>query len=925
MIKTRNKLWILTFVFLFLAARPVSVNAAGKEEPVVLTVAFPEITGINEVYEDGTYGGCTYDWLYEISKYTGWEYNFITGDIDELLSGMTEGKYDLMGGMLYYDGYEELFHYPRYIMGSNYNLLIFSRSDKDIRPYDTRTLNGKRIGVLKKAVRKIERLEKFLDFNNISCDLVYYDTSEDYEMCLEKGEVDILYGSDVYMQEGYNVAARIEADPMYLVTSIRNPGLCEQLSDAMEAIYSANPGFAAELYNKYFPEKYVNSISFAPEELAFIRSSAPIKVAVVKDEYPFFYEEGGLKMGIVPACIRLISQRTGLAFEYIPADSYGGLASLIENGKADLIGSFRNDDRSAESAGMIRTAEYATLDSIFIRNKNTDPSDEELVMAVPSGRSVEPLNPDDVMEFYEDYEDCLSAVNYGKADYTLLPAAVMEDLSSENYYANVTLLADSRRTVEITLALPKSASVTLYSILSKAINNFSEKELADIVSQNKLPSHAPGITFKTLLYTNPVPVISICIGIVILLSGFIVLFNYSKLNTRVMKLKLEKAEETSRAKSDFLSRMSHEIRTPMNAIIGLTNLALLSGEASPPIQDNLKKINNSAQFLLSLLNDILDMSKIESDKMKLESAPFDLENLLEQLKDMFQLQMQEKHIAFLVKTGITNRFYEGDEIRIRQILMNLISNACKFTDENGSVTLSVRETEQTDGGSALFFSVSDTGAGIRQEDLDRIFRSFEQAGGRKTNTPGTGLGLSISKSLAELMGGELRVNSVVGKGSEFYFTIRLPRHQGDIRAENAFRAENFSSLSGLRILLAEDNDINAEIAEELLMLQNISVERAVNGQQAADLFAGHPEGYYDLILMDINMPVKNGLEASCEIRAMERPDAKTVPILAMTANTFQEDRDQAFRAGMTGFLPKPFDVAQLCEALVEAITAKKLM
>ena len=892
--------------------------AAEPQQRRVVTVAFPESAGINEVYEDGTYGGMTYDWLHEIAKYTGWEYEFVTGNVDELLSEMIDGKYDLMGGMFYFDGYEKMFNYPAYLMGTNYSLLIYHQDDDTIKSFDYTTLNGKRIGVLRKATGKIARLEKFLDFNNLDCTLVYYDDEDGYENCLARGEVDLLYGSDVYMKNGYNVAVKLESDPYYLVTALGEPELCAQLSEAMEQIYSADPNFAVELYEKYFPEKYINSISFTAEEQAFIQASDPIRVAVIKDRYPLLYQEEGATKGVVQDCIDLIAGRTGLSFTYVYADSYAELEALVEEGKADIIGCYLNGDHAADEAGLARTTVYAKLDSVILRNKRTDPSGQGLTFAVPQGRDVHPESPAVTEVYYPTYAACLEAVNRGEADYTQMPFSFVEDLYAKDYYANVTLSADMGKVERLTLAVPSSSEVPLYSVLNKAVNNLSEEELEGIVSQNILATRSSAVTFKTLLYNNPLLVICICVGLVMLAAGIIILLNMSQMRTKVMRVKLEKAEETSRAKSDFLSRMSHEIRTPMNAIIGLTNLTMLSGEASPALRENLTKIDSSAQFLLSLLNDILDMSKIESQKMELETAPFDLRAMTERLKGMFELQMQEKGVRLVLEEELDDACYLGDELRISQVLTNLLSNASKFTGAGGSVTLAVAQTETREGKAGLRFSVRDSGIGIKPEDLERVFGAFEQAQGRGEAAPGTGLGLSISRSLVELMGGRLCVESTVGQGSEFYFTIRLPVFDGEL-AQREPAERDFSSLEGLRALLAEDNDINAEIATELLRLRRIEVERAADGRQAAELFAHSPQGYFDVILMDINMPVKNGLEAAREIRVMARADARTVPILAMTANTFQEDRDQAMAAGMTGFLPKPFDVEQLYRALQDTV------
>lgn len=914
-----NKLAGTALVILLAIGVCQTALAEGNEEPRVLRVAFPESTGINEIYEDGTYGGATYDWLHEIAKYTGWEYEFITEDPDILLEGMMNSEYDLMGGMFYFDNYESYFNYPDFIMGSNYSLLIYSQDDDTIKSFDLTTLNGKRIGVFKKATSKIERLKKFLDFNNLHCELVYYDDVKEYEGCLESGLVDLMYGSDVYMKDHYNVAAKIEADPYYMVTAHNDPELCEQLSEAMEAIYSADPNFAVELYDKYFPEKYINSITFTKQELDFIAASGTFRVAVIRDQYPLFYEENETIKGIIPACLSLITERTGLSFQYVYADSYEELITLLKSGQADIIGGFLNQDPSADALGLVRTASFASLDSVVLRNKQASPTAEHLIMAVPAERDLDTSTIDDQIVYYSHYEDCLDAVNRGEADYTQMLAAFVEDLYAREFYSNITLMADTNLKEELTFAIVKPVNVTLYSVLNKSVNNLSQAELSGILSQNLLNTRTSTVTLKTLLYTNPVLALSLCVGLVILIAVILLLLNYNKMRTKVMQLKLEKAEETSRAKSDFLSRMSHEIRTPMNAIIGLTNLALMSGEATPSVKQNLTKIESSSKFLLSLLNDVLDMSKIESQKMELSAVPFSLNRVVDQMKNIFSLQAQSKQISLEFSNDLPGQLYIGDEMRLSQVLTNLLSNACKFTDKNGSIALSISAEEATDDSVRIHFSVKDTGTGIKSEDLERIFNSFEQAENKNSTVAGTGLGLSISRNLVRLMGGELRVKSTFGEGSEFYFTIPLPVFHGTLETRTADLAKETHPLSGLHILLAEDNDINAEIAIELLQMQQVTVERAENGQQAVELFSSHPKGYFNLILMDVNMPVKDGLTASKEIRAMDHPDAASIPILAMTANTFQEDRDNAKEAGMTGFLPKPFDVGQLYDALKYAV------
>ena len=523
------------------------------------------------------------------------------------------------------------------------------------------------------------------------------------------------------------------------------------------------------------------------------------------------------------------------------------------------------------------------------------------------------MNGDTILT-YDSYEKCLDAVNNGKADYVRLPASFVEDLYSRKYYANLNLITMNNVQEEIAFALPSPANVLLYSIFSKSIHNFSTSESENLISENLLKVRQSAATLESLVYSNPMMVVMFCAGLIALAALGILIYYRFQLKTRMMRLQLEKAVETSQAKSDFLSRMSHEIRTPMNAIIGLTHLALMSEEATPALKENLTKIETSSQFLLTLLNDTLDMSKIENEKMQILAQPFALGPLLDHMLDIFEMQAETNGNSLLFDTLFEHACFCGDAMRISQVLTNLLSNACKFTS-HGKVTLKVRESAGREGRAVLYFSVQDTGIGINESDLKKIFLSFEQGGNRDQKTPGTGLGLAISRSLVQLMGGELEVRSEVSKGSEFYFSIELPISAEAALQEPEYAVPQQGQLEGLRILLAEDNDINAEIAIQLLERKKIQVDRAENGQIALNLFAEHEEGYYDIILMDINMPVMDGLTAAQRLRKLPRSDAQTVLIIAMTANTFQEDRERAKAAGMNDFLPKPFEVDQLYAVL----------
>lgn len=413
----------------------------------------------------------------------------------------------------------------------------------------------------------------------------------------------------------------------------------------------------------------------------------------------------------------------------------------------------------------------------------------------------------------------------------------------------------------------------------------------------------------------------------ILLILLIYLINL-RAHSRQLEAAREAAEQASYAKSEFLSRMSHEIRTPMNGIIGMTEIARQNKNNPEKVDDCLKKVAMSSKHLMLLINDVLDMSKIESGKIQLKNELFDLRLFLENIENIYRVQADEKCIDFDIQpTGNIDNFIGGDSLRLNQILTNLLSNAFKFTSEGGKITLGVSEVSHDGDTAVLRFSVKDTGMGIKEENLDKIFEAFEQENAEITHKfGGTGLGLSIVKRFTELMGGSVTVESEYGAGSEF--VVELPFSvtensqmidwNNDKSASSKTSDEKTYDFSGKHILLAEDNELNREIAVELLGTETGAIiEEAEDGQMAVDMFAASEMFHYDLILMDIQMPRLDGFEATRHIRAMDRPDAAKVPIFAMTANAFAEDEEKSRQAGMNAHLSKPLETSAVLAAMNE--------
>lgn len=393
---------------------------------------------------------------------------------------------------------------------------------------------------------------------------------------------------------------------------------------------------------------------------------------------------------------------------------------------------------------------------------------------------------------------------------------------------------------------------------------------------------------------------------------------------RVIESQLNQQQHdiASKAKSDFLSRMSHEIRTPMNGIIGMTAIALQQDQSQERVTDCLQKIRSSSNYLLGLINDILDMSKIESGKMKLDLLNFSIYEMLDTIRELIAPQIAGKHIDFVQDIQLTHSWFVADRMRISQVLINLLGNAVKFTPAEGRIVLTVHETETTETEARVYFAVQDTGVGIAKEDQGRVFRSFEQAGATAADPSkqrGTGLGLSISSRLIQMMGSSIQLESEMGEGSTFSFSILLELGENI----EAGPEEEEISFDGCRILVVEDNELNAEIAQSLLEERNFEVDCVYDGAQAVERIRTTEPGTYDVILMDIMMPVMDGLEATRTIRSMEREDCRTIPIVAMSANAFDDDLKKSVECGMNGHLSKPVEVDKLYQKLNEVIRGNR--
>ena len=912
-------------VFIMLAFN-LSVLAQTSEKRV-LRVAFPQVDGMGWTAEDGTHHGMLVDYLNEIAKYTGWEYEYIDTKGPAMLNEFVEGKYELMGGNYYIPALEKYYAYPNYNMGYSRSLLLARSDDRSIHSYDLESMNGKTIGVYENARENIRRLKEFMAINGLYCNIRYYKQEDMVGKIglypyLAKGEIDLLLNNVAHISDSVRVVVAYDSQPYYIVTNPGNKEVLDGLNMALERILDANPNFAAERYAVNFPDRLVN-IQLSDRDLEYVNERKTITVAVPENWYPLYCKETPLKnhTGIMADVLDEIKSFTGLRFSYVYAKNYADAIRLIQQGDADILGFFLGDENDAAQLGLALSASYVSANNIIVRNKACSYPAPGLVGALvesqrfPSGISAEKIRS------YPGIKEALAAVNSGEADFIYGLSSKMEQDISRYHFTNlapVTLVNDQSA---ISFALPTPVDPDLLTVLNKAINNLSESERTVIRNRNLESIGVNEFSLTDFIYANPLQFMFIVMFVLSVLFTALLLAIGARMKATVIQGNLKRAEAANLAKSEFLSRMSHEIRTPMNGIVGMSTIAMQNIDNTDKIKDCLEKVIMSSKHLLALINDVLDMSKIESGKVELRHESFNFRAFLQDFENLYGEQAKSKGISYetILASDLEVQII-GDSLRLNQVLSNLLSNALKFTPAKGMIKLRVSKTGEDQENVYLRFEVIDTGCGIAEENYDKIFESFEQENVDVTyKYGGTGLGLSIVKRFTGLMGGGIHVTSVQGSGSTF--TVDLPfgkiKESGkptrfsDINGRNDLAKDCYAvdyDFKGKRILLVEDNELNREIAEELIGVTGASVESAEDGVQAVEMFKESAEGYYDLILMDVQMPHMDGYEATRCIRALGRSDAQKVPIFAMTANAFAEDVQKSREAGMNAHISKPLDI-----------------
>ncbi len=880
----------------------------------------------NEVFQEGGAPGAVktgyaYEYYRKISEYTGWKYEYVYGSYTDLYNLLLEGKIDLLAGLAWKESRKNIIAYPEAAMGSETYSLVKHESDSSINA-NYNTLNDKTIGVLNSAM--VDTLEKFLRSHNVNAIIVPFDDYDLLFQAFDSAQVDVLAaeGDGAYGRESAEILYPFGASDYYLCVSIRRPDLLAQLNTAQTQLMAEEPNYISSLRAKYYPVS-ISSRAFTDTEKEWLASNTSLKVGYLNDYLPYSdTTEDGSANGIIKELIPQLLERlaiTNIQPVYKGFDSYDEMIEAMNNSEVDVIFPVGGGLYFSEENGIYQSNAVTSsiTELVFLHDSDNINSKTFAINQNNRMQYYYVINnfPDAKIVYYTSINECLDAVLSGKVDYTTING-LRSDILKNRKYRNLSM--HQLKTSDDRCFGIQIGNEGLLKLINRGMNIVGTEyaqELSYKYSQ-QLYDYSISDFIKDHMYVFGSLLLIVVVIILVLLVR----------DSKHYKAALDAAENANRAKTIFLNNMSHDIRTPMNAIVNFTELAQSSVGNKEQTADYLSKISVSSKHLLSLINDVLDMSRIESGMISLAEETINIAALIEDLQTIIQPAVAEKKQNFSVDfSKIENQNIITDKLRLNQILLNILSNAIKFTNEGGSISLNVSEeetkTENKQPQTSVYeFRIKDNGIGMSREFQKIIFDSFTR---ERTSTvsgiQGTGLGMAITKKIVDMLGGTIQVQSEEDHGSEFI--VKLPCKISSEKTEQTDKSGPAkdalvqADFSGKRVLLAEDNEMNQMIAVANLENAGFAVEVANDGVEALEKVSTNPAGYYDVILMDIQMPKMDGYEAARRIRALPEPEKASVPIVAVTANAFGEDCEAALKAGMNKHLAKPYDIPQIIQTI----------
>ena len=873
----------------------------------------------NTTGPDGKKRGYSYEYQQAVAAHTGWKYEYVEGSWAELMSMLKSGEIDLMGGVSYAEERSTSMLFSELPMGEDKYYLYINPSDTDISASDLTTLNGKRIGVVTDTL-SARRFCEWEKSHGVDTQQVDITSTDDARQKMRNQEIDgfVLNESPQWERDNISPVLLIGSSYNYFAVSKKCPDLKEELDQAMRKIEKENPFYEEDLYKRYLSANSIEILT--DEEQNWLKQHGAVRIGYLKNDVgvSLVDAESGEPVGIINDYISLASDCIGeksIEFQLTGFDSQEEELQALKDNRIDMIFHMNQNPYEAEQNDIILSNTVFEVNvAVLTGVEKFDENGENTVAVSRSnllGKWYISFNyPFWRIKEYDSFAEVEKAVHSGEADCFVAKAGQSLKTLEDSKMHSVFLTKSGDSCFAVT-----RENIILMNILNKTIQTLPASRLSSLFS---VYENTPGkVTLAEYIKDNLRVVSTSFVSVTLVI---ILIIGYLMMKARKAQIQAEKANA---AKSDFLFNMSHDIRTPMNALLGYSEL-MKRELTDPKLLDYQEKMEQSGNLLLSIINNVLDMARIESGKIELDENYVKIRDIYQGVYKIFQAEAEKKGIHLEMVYEVQHEHVICDETKNREIFLNLISNAVKYTASGGAVTIRITELDcNRKDYVRIQTQVIDTGIGMSEEFLPSLFEAFS----RERNTTagkvaGTGLGMPIIKKYVDMMGGTIEAESKLGEGSKF--TVIMEYRLADKTyyeqdTDPSPDTEETDRISGKHVLLAEDNDLNAEIAEFILEDMGLIVDRVEDGVQCVARMEQKPAGTYDLILMDIQMPNMDGYKATQAIRRLADKEKAGIPIIAMTANAFEEDRKKALAKGMNGHIAKPVDAEKVKRTILSAL------
>ena len=881
----------------------------------------------NYVDENGVRRGYGYELMQALAGYTGWKFEYVKCDWSNCFDKLENGEIDIMGDIAYTDDRAKEMLFSEEMMGEEKYVLYADLTNTDILSSDYKSLDGKRIGVLK-GTEPEYMLTEWENKYGIHTEHVNVSGNEDVKKKLANDEIDCFVSLEesIWSEIGISSVTTIGKSDIYFAINKERSDIKQELDYAMRQLDSDSPFFKADLYKKYFTLDYTQILTGV--EKSWLEEHGGIRIGFLdNDPVVFSMDKKSEEIrGTLSEYISYAKDCLGnhtLKFDIQAFDDYDKMIEALQNKEIDVIYYVSRNSNVAEKKGYALSNTAWTYNLIAVTNKEDFNENDSYVVAVPKNKVALKQHiaynyPHWKLVDCDSIEDGANMVDDGKVDCFIMGSSQVLSFDGKKNFKIIPLT----KTMEACFAV-KDGQATLLSILNKTIKAMPSDMLTSAIAM--YDSTAYKTTFYSFLKDHLVVVLVLGFSIIIVIF---LLLQKARRAEASAKVALKSAEDASLAKTQFLHNVSHDIRTPMNAILGYSELMKneLKDNDLPRVFEHLNKLQKAGNILLSIINNVLDMARIESGHMEVDENYANIEDIRQRLIEMFEDEAKKKNIHVRYTFNVEHKHVMADVTKVEEIFVNILSNALKYTPSNGSVEVDVDELSCDEPGYMIVrTSIMDTGIGMSQEYLEKIFESFSRERMTSSKISGTGLGMAIVKKYVDLLGGTIDVKSVLGKGSTFIVTLKYKmadeKYYSNKQEENC-EVDN-AIFNGKHILLAEDNDLNAEIAQTILERAGLFADRVKNGIECVNKVIENPVGTYDVILMDIQMPKMDGYKATCEIRNLQDKAKACIPIVAITANAFEEDKKKAIDVGMDGHIAKPINIEDLFVVLTDILNKQK--